>query len=265
MGLNLKIEIDNLDKFYREADVVESTGNKSAWRGTDQESNWNWLGVEDRDQIIERKYSYKEGLDQLKQIEDFYVGGSKNKYKYDENDGDDMNFDRFLEGLPSLKKRIKTLGKGNGKFINLHINISENSWCSANSLLIRSYTAMRIIDYLENKGYRIGVYVYADVARIGKYNGTEIDNLHTEIQIKKPDEPLIKPLILTAISPWFFRFWLFKFWQAKFNTFWTLGSSIQKNYEDTSTDLYIKNGECLKPLDAEDRINNIVKFYNEQV
>lgn len=261
MGLDLSVQIESLDKFYREADIVEDTGRQQHWESHDECYDPNFVGL-GKEEILASKYSYKKGLDNLKQIEkDLLLGGVKKKYKYDEFDGDDMNYDRFLEQLPSLKKRIKTLGSGHGKFINLHVCICENAWCSSNSLMNRAYTVMRIIDYLEDLGYRVGVYVYTDTSRPGSYKGETIDSLHVEVQIKKPEEPLLRPLILTAVSAWMFRFWMFKFRSAKFYTDGGMGTSMSKPYEDTKCDLYIRRGECLDEDDSERRIERIAEKY----
>ena len=54
------------------------------------------------------KYFYNKGLDKLESLtQEMQLGGSGKSYKWDENDGDELNYDRFLEGLPCLKKRVK--------------------------------------------------------------------------------------------------------------------------------------------------------------
>lgn len=265
MGLKLSVNIESLEEFYREADHVEATGDMELWKQHDRDVDEIWVGL-DRETILKSKFSYKEGLDKLKQIEgDMNLGGTKKRYKYDEFDGDDMNYDRFLEQLPSLKKRIKTLGPGHGRFINLHVCICENSWCSARAFMTRAYTAMRIIDYLESLGYRIGVYVYTDTDDMGHYKGQHVDEFHMEVCVKRPEEPLLKPLILTAVSPWTFRYWGFKFRCAKFNPHHYMGASATRQYENTKTDLYIKRGECLSTDDSNRYVKYLVEKQEEQL
>ena len=140
--MNLSIKLPNIEQFYIEADKVEETGRLNIWKEMDGRNDPEWVGLS-REKILESKFSYKEGLDNLKKIEeDLFLGGSRKKYKYDEFDGDDMNYDRFLEQMPAMKKRIRNHGTGQGKFINLHVCICENSWCSSESLMIRAYTVM---------------------------------------------------------------------------------------------------------------------------
>ena len=216
-------------------------------------------------EIHDSKYSYTKGLDNLKKIEkDINLGGRKHKYKYDDSDGDDMNFDRYIEGLPCLKKRIPTHGIGTGKFVKLHISICKNSWCSAQALMVRAYTAMRIIDMLESQGYRVQISAYADNEDPGYFNEEPIGFLGVEVITKKFEDPLIKGQILTAISPWFFRYWMFKFWNAKFKMNWGYEHSVRPMKKETTSDIYIQTGEALTDEDAELTIERISKLFNKE-
>lgn len=180
------------------------------------------------------------------------------------NGGDDMNFDRYIEGLPCLKKRIPTHGIGTGKFVKLHISICKNCWCSAQALMVRAYTAMRIIDMLESQGYRVQISAYADNEDPGYFNEEPIGFLGVEVIIKKFEDPLIKGQILTAISPWFFRYWMFKFWNAKFKMNWGYGHSVRPMKKETTSDIYIQTGEALTDEDAESTIERISKLFNKE-
>lgn len=267
-----KLIFSSLDRFYKECDEVESTGNKlntptyssayETWDEQDKRDQPRWVGL-GKEEILRSKYLYKEGLYQLKEIEeDMNLGGTKRSYKWDENDGDDMSYDRYLDDLPCLKKRIRTLGSGRGKMINIHVSVAENCGVSYEDMLNRSYTVMRLIDYLENQGYRVGVYVYSDTAGLGYYKDNEVQNLHVEIQIKKPEEPLIKGLVLTCISPWMLRYHMFKLWTAKFKCNYGLGHSVDINYEDTDTDIYFRTGSCLSKEDANAKLKSLSKRFS---
>lgn len=260
--LNLNININSLDEFYRECDNIEG-GNPYEIERIEEDDDVGFRGLS-LEEIHSSKYSYTEGLENLKKIEkDINLGGRKHKYKYDDSDGDDMNFDRYIEGLPSLKKRIPTHGVGTGKFVKLHISISENCWCSAKALMIRAYTAMRIIDMLESQGYRVQISAYADNEDPGTLNGQKVKYLGVEVVIKKFEDPLIKGQVLTAISPWFFRYWMFKFWNAKFMMNWGYGHSIRPIKKESTSDIYIQTGEALTEEDAEETIKRIKELFDK--
>lgn len=260
--LNLNININSLDEFYRECDNIEG-GNPYEIENIENNDNPSFRGLS-LEKIHSSKYNYTEGLENLKKIEkDINLGGRKHKYKYDDSDGDDMNFDRYIEGLPSLKKRIPTHGVGTGKFVKLHISICENCWCSAKALMIRAYTAMRIIDMLESQGYRVQISAYADNENPGTLNGQKVKYLGVEVVIKKFEDPLIKGQVLTAISPWFFRYWMFKFWNAKFMMNWGYGHSIRPIKKESTSDIYIQTGEALTEEDAEETIKRIKALFDE--
>lgn len=260
--LNLNININSLDEFYRECDNIEG-GNPYEIENIENNDDPSFRGLS-LEKIHSSKYSYTEGLENLKKIEkDINLGGRKHKYKYDDSDGDDMNFDRYIEGLPSLKKRIPTHGVGTGKFVKLHISICENCWCSAKALMIRAYSAMRIIDMLESQGYRVQISAYADNEDPGTLNGQKVKYLGVEVVIKKFEDPLIKGQVLTAISPWFFRYWMFKFWNAKFMMNWGYGHSIRPIKKESTSDIYIQTGEALTEEDAEETIKRIKALFDE--
>lgn len=260
--LNLNININSLDEFYRECDNIEG-GNPYEIDNIENNDDPSFRGLS-LEKIHSSKYSYTEGLENLKKIKkDINLGGRKHKYKYDDSDGDDMNFDRYIEGLPSLKKRIPTHGVGTGKFVKLHISICENCWCSAKALMIRAYTAMRIIDMLESQGYRVQISAYADNENPGTLNGQKVKYLGVEVVIKKFEDPLIKGQVLTAISPWFFRYWMFKFWNAKFMMNWGYGHSIRPIKKESTSDIYIQTGEALTEEDAEETIKRIKELFDK--
>lgn len=260
--LSLNININSLDEFYRECDNIEG-GNPYEIEKIEEDDDVGFRGLS-LEKIHSSKYSYTEGLENLKKIEkDINLGGRKHKYKYDDSDGDDMNFDRYIEGLPSLKKRIPTHGVGTGKFVKLHISICENCWCSAKALMIRAYTAMRIIDMLESQGYRVQISAYADNENPGTLNGQKVKYLGVEVVIKKFEDPLIKGQVLTAISPWFFRYWMFKFWNAKFMMNLGYGHSIRPIKKESTSDIYIQTGEALTEEDAEKTIKRIKVLFDE--
>ena len=251
------------DEFYRECYNIEG-GNPAEINNIENSDDPCFRGLSIAE-IHDSKYSYTKGLDNLKKIEkDINLGGRKHKYKYDDSDGDDMNFDRYIEGLPCLKKRIPTHGIGTGKFVKLHISICKNCWCSAQALMVRAYTAMRIIDMLESQGYRVQISAYADNEDPGYFNEEPIGFPGVEVIIKKFEDPLIKGQILAAISPWFFRYWMFKFWNAKFKMNWGYGHSVRPMKKETTSDIYIQTGEALTDEDAESTIERISKLFNKE-
>ena len=259
--MKLEIKIPNIDKFYEECDIVEPTGRQSEWDECDKRNDKWWIGLS-REEVIASKYSYKEGLDKLKQLElETPLGGSRKLYKWDSDDGDEMSLDRLYDDLPAMRKRIKNLGKGNGRFITIHASVGENAFVSYNQMLNRSYAIVQLVDYLENQGFRVCVVAYSDVADLGAYKDEHIDLLHVEVVVKQAEEPLNKSLLLTCISPWFLRVHLFKFWNAKFKTSWGYGRAVDGNYKTTDSDIYFRTGSCLEKSEAD----NYLKRYTSQI
>lgn len=252
---------ENLDDFYKASSIVTNTGNKSKYYKIACENNADFLGL-DLVEIKKSKYSYSEGLDNLKEIEtDDWLTGN-HVYKYDELDGDDINYDRLLDGFPALVKRIKSKNNGFNRIVNIHVNIAENCSVSYKDMLYKTYTTIRIIDMLENKGYRVGVYVCAITSHTGKYKSANVEKLDIRICIKKPEEPVIKPLLLTCISPWFFRYYIFCYYNSILDTNMGLGSAKKLSKISDTKDIYIDSGECLTYNLAKFKIESIKNLFN---
>ena len=261
MGKKLETHFDNLDKFYTECEVQEETGSPDKYKEISRVDYPEWVGLT-KEEIQKSKYFYKEGLDELGKLdEDLIFGGSKTNYKYDENDGDDMNYDRFIEGLPSLRKRLRTGGDKNGKFIKLHVGICESCMVSAKDMLYKSYTALKLADYLESQGYRVQISTFAEVESLGYYKEEHIEYLLVEVVFKRFEDPLILPTMLTCVSPWFFRYHMFRFWTAKFKCGWGLGHVPRQTRKSTKSDIYISSGECLCEEGAKEKIEEIKKQF----
>lgn len=259
------ITFNSIDDFYKECDIQEPTGDPNYYKEVSTADNEDWIGLS-LEKIKQSKYFYKEGLDMLKEIEmDLQIGGSKKLYRWDDQDGDELSMERLNENLPFLSKRVRDHGSSGGKFVNLYVNIGENSFVSYKEMLNKSYTAIQIVDYLENAGYKVTIIAFSDVSRLGYYNNDEVELLHTEVVIKKAEEPLSKALLLACISPWMLRHHMFKFWTAKFKCKLGLGSSERIAYTDNKENLYINCGDCLNKNDSQKRIEYFKQLFKEDI
>ena len=257
----IKKTFENLDDFYEASSIITNTGNELKYNKIANKEDINFLGLS-LAEIKKSKYSYSKGLNSLKEIEtDNWLTGN-HVYKYDELDGDDINYDRLLDGFPALVKRIKSKNNGLNRIVNIHVNIAENCNVSYKAMLYKTYTTIRIIDMLENKGYRVGVYVCAISSYTGKYKSANVEKLDIRICIKKPEEPVIKPLLLTCISPWFFRYYIFCYYNSILDTNIELGSAKKLSKISDTKDIYIDNGECLTYNLAKFKIESIKNLFN---
>lgn len=244
-GIQLDVEFKDLEDFYRECEILESTGNKSMYSEVGNPDP-KFVGL-DVEQIKKSKYSYTKGLEKLQKLEDELesVGGSSPKYKWDDLDGDEMSMDRAYEQLPFLKKRIKKDGDSMGKFITLYIDISEPWMISYDQMLYKTKTSLEIVDYLEDLGFRVQIVIQCNVKYLGTLDGKHLKHITIKVPVKKFEDPVIKPLLLTTLSPWFFRYWIFRLMTAKFDTNENLGYPSKEPKVSTSSELYIRTGECL--------------------
>lgn len=263
MGKRLETKFDSLEKFYTECEIQEDTGDSEKYKEVSRVDDPRWVGLK-KSEILNSKFFYNKGLDKLESLTDeLLAGGSKTEFKYDENDGDDMNYDRFIEGLPSLKKRVRTGGNKNGKFVHLHVGVCECCAVDAEDMLYKSYTAVKIADYLEQQGYRVQISTFAEVENLGYFKSDRIDYLLVEVTIKKFEDPLLLPTMLACVSPWFFRYHMFRFWTAKFRCGWGLGHVPRQTRQSNRDDIYISSGDCLNEERAKEKIEEIQKLFDD--
>lgn len=261
---------DNVDNFYRMCTTNDSVNNS----GSRQE---NHLQEEDRgfrgltlEKIKASKYSYTEGLDKLEEIDAAapQIGGCRNSYKWSEDDGDEFSYERMIDGFAPIKQHLRNMkGVKTGKVIDIYINIAENCTVSYDKFLQKAHTAMRLVDFLESYGFRVGIYSCAYSEGTGEMtdkNGktTNVD-AYVKVCVKKPEDPLMKGFILNAISPWFFRYWIFGFLMGNIKSNWYLGRAEPLGKKTTRTEIYIDTGECLDKTSSEKKIKEVLNLFED--
>lgn len=260
--VNLSYTYDSLTKFYEDALNPTPDGNIADTKGhlNTEEQSFRGMCIND---IKKYQYGYTKGIKELKELDlNLSLGGSKRAYKWDELDGDDMNYDRLMEGFPAMKKRIKTHGIGSGRLINVYVVISENCGVGPKEMLNKSYTAMQIVDLLENIGYRVAVYACdCTYDRDGMYQGRSEVRYEVKVCLKRHEDSLNKGLILNGISPWFFRYYLFAHQKGRYRNGWGMGRAVPLDLEQTKENIVINHGECLNKDSAEAKIKQIRELF----
>lgn len=217
-----------------------------------------------KDEIEKSKFGYSKGLEILDQLPDVdYFAGSTIAYKYSETDGDDLNIDRFLDGMPALRQRTRVNGLNTGRFVDIYINIGENCNVGFEDMLFKTYATVKIADQLESKGIRCNIKIAVSSNIHYKSGKRAVD--YTEIQIKDYNETLNIALLCNVTSPWFFRRFIFQELTGKYLTETGIASSIEltnyfsqtKQLPDCNNAIIIDNGQCLSFESATKFINNL--------
>lgn len=56
-------------------------------------------------------------------------------------------------------------------------------------MLYKSYTALKLADFLESQGYRVQISTFAEVEALGSYKEARIDYLLVEVVFKRFEDP----------------------------------------------------------------------------
>lgn len=259
---DLIYEYYNIDDFYKDVYSPTQFGDSRRSKEFLDKDDPDFRGLA-KDKILKSKYGYTDGLKELKELElNVSLGGSSRKYKYDEFDGDDLNYDRLLEGFPAMRKRVKTFGVGSGRLVNIYVVISENCCVSYKEMVNKAHTTIRIIDLLERMGYRTAVWACDSTDDpSGEYNNEKGIHYECKICLKRFEDSLNKPLILNGISPWFFRYFMFAHQSGHYMAGWGLGHSVRMKIEQTKENIVINNGQCLSKESSDKKIKEIEKLF----
>lgn len=260
--IRLAYKYDSITDFYKACDTCTENGDVNHYDRISKADDPDFRGLS-YEEIHKSMYSYTKGIELLRDVNLISsIGGSSRQYKYDEFDGDDLNYDRLLDGFPAMRKRIRKSGTGVGKFIDIYINICELCNVTYPQLLNKAYTAIKLIDFLENNGFRVAVYS-CDYTRdlFGHYEGESDIFYEVEVCLKRHEDSLSLGLILTGISPWFFRYHMFKHQCSHYIPSSGLGRTAPCTRESDANTIIINNGECLTKESADQKIENILKNY----
>lgn len=266
---HLTLEFDSLEEFYQAAKTKNTIrfGREHPDDIEEEKKDFRYLSNAD---IHKYKNGYSPGIEKLESYDEFIPppGNSSFKYKWNDTDGDEMDLERAYEGKPFLAQRIRKKGIQNGKFITLYVAVHENAGVTHNKLINRTFTAVSIADYLENQGFRVEIIAFVIGKNTGAWLGIqEVEYLTMYIPIKQFNEDLNKSLLLTALSPWFFRYWVFLFWTNNMAAHYGLGFSVSFKSLDvpllTATSIIIDNGECLTTQDSIRKIEEVSDFFGD--
>jgi len=250
-GLKLTYRFQSVLEFYRMAMHVTATGqtHKHDKSQTDRDHGWNWYGVKSKEDLMSKKFAWKEKVQEIERDSMRMVHGYKKRiYKYDELDGDDINMERLYEQLPAMKKRIHVSGDKFGNFISLYFNNGVDCGVTAERMLNKTMAAAKLVRFFESLNKRVEVIVYSKAGSPGRYKGERIDYLLTETVVKRFTDPLNVALINTTLSPWFFRYWTLLFFDTRIHT--SMGYGYPANL--TEEDLKKHKGNRVIKIDAYD-------------
>lgn len=262
-NIELNFKFHSLNEFYLACHKCASTGDRRRHKEfLEQREEEDFIGLS-RKKILSSKFAYKEGLEELKKISDINslnAGGTAYKKKWDEFDGEDMSMERLYEGDPSLiqKKRIGG-GKKTGKFITLKIVISVNCGVSTEQMLWKTYTAAKIADMIEKKGMRLKIIVISNSENVGIFDNKRVSLCNISVTLKDFSQPFNLPLLITCVSPWFFRHWVFiyRLGQIKCNP--GLGYAAEVIPSGDKSELLINIHDALSKKDSDLLIKKVEK------
>lgn len=268
-GVRLEFVFNSIEDFYESAVTIDperADRRRFYDHMTFDSLTDHWVGLS-LDNIKKYKYGYTPGINKLEEMkEDLHiVGASSFQTKWDTLDGEEMSMDRFYDERPFLSKRVRKHGFLNGKFIKIYVNIDEHCGISYEEMLNKTYTVVSIIDYLESMGYRTEVFAICQSLDLGTRDGNYISETYIEVPIKQMDAILNISLLLTTLSPWFFRYWCLLLYLANAKTFEGMGRPARIPQSSKIGELRIGTEQCLDEESSQTFIMNIKRMYDQEL
>lgn len=246
------LEFDSVDDFYQNSILTED-GNRVKWQEFDTfQDGAEWVGA-NSGEIISRKYGWEEGSERAKNLVDLSFPPRTDKFQkvWTDDDGDDGDYERFLNELPCLYKRKKKFASSSIKsgIMKVRVAIGERYNVRAEHMLMKCAAASRIVDELETMGVRCEVWAETNQRNAVEYRY----RLKSKTCIKRAEEPLNLSLVSNCLSSWFFRNSFFKVASANVKSSSGMGASEKIEKEDDD-EIIINYGECLTEHSANEFI-----------
>jgi hypothetical protein len=212
-----------------------------------------WIGATKAERKA-RKFNWPEAVDAMAKLPELTAPHSRGETvkRWNWDDGDDMCPDRFREGRPWMRKRVRTnKADKRGKFRRVIINLSESSSVKADAMKWKTFAAARIVDELERQGIRCEVVAYFHSRGCTRDGET----LEVETVLKPAHAPLNLGLIATCASPWFMRCWILGLMVKTFGARTSGGMGTPRSYREVypttkPDELVIDRGQCLNVSSA---------------
>lgn len=232
-----RYEFESLGDWYAAADEY----NKKQFRHVEPD-RVGFTGATD-EEIRARAYGYQDAVDYISALPEMNepIRAAEYKKTWNEDDGDEMDMDRFREGLPFIRRRVKDRGsrKTSGT-VAIFVNLAEHGGVSQHAMRCKAYAAARIADQIEAAGPRVEVFGVISADRT-KSDGS---SAYIKIRIKADQEPMNLSSIAAALMPWQLRYWYFRFSAAH----WVPGRGYGipgRIIRDDPDAIYIESGDCL--------------------
>ena len=233
---------DSPEDIYQAAEQLTPEGNKREWVDCFYNLDTEWVGAT-KAEIYTRRNGWDEAAREIAALPDFSTPArcAKSVKVWNDEDGDDGDYERYKSELPFLHRRKKITGGGQSRIVKILTSVSEHSAVKWQSMKWKTISACKIADSFESAGMRTEIIGFS--ASYNAFHGGEDSELF--YTIKKAEEPLNIGLVANCLSPWFFRCIVFAMYSATANV--TSGKGSPKKYPHPieQNEILIDRGECL--------------------
>jgi hypothetical protein len=158
----------------------------------------------------------------------------KRRVRFDETNGDEVDFDRLRDGRDFWRTTRRATSNGPAT-LTILVNVAAAARVDHEDILWRGAAAIALTHILEAAGYRVELWALDRTKQV--YSDSQPDNFtigaQTALCLKRQGDPLDMATLVTAVSGWFFRTVLFReLCTTKYEVESALGYPERPNDED---------------------------------
>lgn len=210
-----KVECRRFDSI---ADLVELVRQvpEERYRNFDNTQNRSFTGRSFRDWeavFTATREAWSEGIAVLDRMLNDIAGADlpkpvsrKRKMRFDEADGDELDYDRLRSGQDCWRQTRRQSTRGPAT-ITVLVDVCANAHVDHQDILWRGAAAVALTKLLEEAGYRVELWAVEKTAGLWASPGSssfDLDGMMA-VCLKQPSDALDTSTLISAVSGWFFR------------------------------------------------------------
>ena len=166
----------------------------------------DFICVDSYAELQEKMKFDKELMDVYFKSEGYITSPKTKSYQYERqyrDSGARFDYGRYLEGRPCVYKMkpYPVSGSHNAKVV--HVVVMASEWChrTKEELMYKTMAVIEVVKALQSNGKNVEI----DLVNLSQNTLRSGEDLCIKINLKKGNQPLVVPKIVSVLSPYFYR------------------------------------------------------------
>lgn len=161
---------------------------------------WDLVAKRTNREWAEGMHTLRRFTERLRQTELPEIKSRKRRVRFNEYEGDEVEYDRLMQGQPFWRKTEREQVEG-PTTVTVMVDTSTPAYQSSDDILWRGAAALALTEILEEKGYSVELWVVNGSALYAN----ESTRVMTGCCLKRCSDPLDTSTLINTVSGWFYR------------------------------------------------------------